>query len=52
MFRWKEAAKLETEATWLEGYAASTRLEQLTAALTLKQIKGHCGAFSGCAERF
>ena len=40
MFRWKEAAKLETEATWLR-YAASTRREQLAAALTMKQSKEH-----------
>ena len=41
MFRWKEAARLETEATWLEVCRIDTPLERLAVALTLKPIKGH-----------
>jgi hypothetical protein len=47
-----EAAKLETEATWLEVCRIDSPLERLAAARTLKPIKGHSGASSGCAERF
>ncbi len=36
MFRWKEAAKLETEATWLEVGRIDTPLERLVVALTLR----------------
>jgi len=52
MFRWKEAANLETEATWLEVCRIDSPLERLAAARTLKPINGHSGASSGCAERF
>ena len=52
MFRWKEAAQLETEATWLEVCRIDLPLERLAVARTLKSIKGHSGASSGCAERF
>ena len=52
MFRWKEAANLETEAIWLEVCRIDSPLERLAAVRTLKPIKGHSGASSGCAERF
>ena len=58
MFRWKEAAKLETEleatwcAQWLEVCRIDSPFERLAAARTLKPSKGHSGASSGCAERF
>ena len=52
MFRWQEAANLETEATWLEVCRIDSPLERLAVARTLKPIKGHAGASSGCAERF
>ena len=52
MFRWKEADKLEAEATWLEVCRIDSPLERLAAARTLNSIKGHSGASSGCAERF
>ena len=48
----REAAKLETEATWLEVCRIDSPLERLAAARTLKPIKGHSSASSGCAERF
>ncbi len=52
MFRWKEADKLEAEATWLEVCRIDSPLERLAAARTLKPSKGHSDASSGCAERF
>ena len=53
MFRSKEAAKLEAEAIWLEVCRIDLPLERLAVvARTLKPIKGHSGASSGCAERF
>jgi hypothetical protein len=52
MFRWKEAAKLETEATWLEVCRIDSPLERLAAARILNSIKGHSSASSCCAERF
>jgi hypothetical protein len=52
MFRWQEAANLETEAIWLEVCRIDSPLERLAAARTLKPIKGHSGASSVCAERF
>ena len=52
MFRWTEAAKLEAEAIWLEVCRIDSPLERLAVARTLKLIKGHSGASSGCAERF
>jgi len=52
MFRWTEAAKLETEAIWLEVCHIDSPFERLAAARTLKPSKGHSGASSGCAERF
>ncbi len=51
-FRWKEAAKLATEAIWLEVCRIDSPLERLAAARTFKPSKGHSGASSGCAERF
>ena len=41
MCRWKEAAKLETEATWLEVCRIDSPLERLAAALTMKQSREH-----------
>ena len=52
MFRWKEAANLETEAIWLEVCRIDLPLERLAVARTLKPIKRHSSASSGCAERF
>ena len=52
MFRSKEAAKLEAEAIWLEVCRIDFPLERLAVARTLKPIKGHSSASSGCAERF
>ena len=53
MFRWQEAANLETEAIWLEVCRIDLPLERLAVvARTLKPIKRHSGASSGCAERF
>jgi hypothetical protein len=57
MFRSKEAAKLEAEAIWPPGRLEVCRiadfpLERLAVARTLKPIKRHSSASSGCAERF